>query len=616
MFLMNKNYLKMLLAVICLSTFTNTKAQTYISGGLTVSIAPIMSHDTTTCSSMIGGGYMITVASSFVGDSVKLIDTTSHLLLWGDLNTTGASPWTTSIPLFLYNYMVTDDRLTGGFSAGFFGPVVKIIADADTVNGIYNTYGLVVPNPCLYGNVTGKTYVDNNSNCVFDAGDVPLNSMHITSMNTLFSPSVGVNYRDAWTDPSGNYNLTVQQSWMTTFNVTLPTDYYFIFPVTPCFSGAYVYTTLSHTGADFPLQCTGVDDIQCWAGSPAVVRYNTPFNLYPYVSNTGCDTISGVLTLVKDSRVAYNASLSTIPATYVSTGGDTLQWNYSQLTNLSAGAYWNDFLSQIYLTPDTSAHAGDTLCFRIFTAVPSSDLDATNNDWNICLPVVYSYDPNLKEVAPTGTGVPGYIPASTPELTYTLHFQNTGSTYASTVKVVDTLDPNVDANSLRVLGTSHEMHPQWLAPGVVSFNYDPIHLPDTTLDEAGSHGFVRFSVKPNAGLTAGTQIKNKGDIYFDANPPVTTNTVLNTIQATLPTATPKIAANVVKVYPNPATDQVFVENLQGGTVTIMNVSGTVVAEQGINASKAIIDISRLANGVYILKAVSKDNTTTIKLIKQ
>jgi uncharacterized repeat protein (TIGR01451 family) len=611
---MNKNYLKALLAVICLLKFTNTKAQAgfYTSGTMTVNVMPAMLHDSTVCSSTCHVTYLITVGSSFVGDSVKIIDTATHSLIYGARNISGASPWTLSAPAMIYNSSLSDDNVSGGIVA-FFGPVAKVVCDTDTIHAITNVYVLPVSNPCLYGNVSGMAYVDNNSNCIYDAGDVPLNSLLVNSVASLFSPLVSSNYRNTWTG-GGLYNMKVQRSWMTSYSVYLPTSYYFIFPPTPCFAGAYSFTTLPQTGVDFPLQCTGNDDIMVWAGSEPDVRVNTPFHMLPYVSNTGCDTISGVLTFVKDSRVIYNPGLSTIPATYVS--GDTLQWNYTQLTNLSSGAYWNSFVSHIHLTPDTSVHAGDILCFRIYTAVPSTDIDPTNNDQTICLPVVYSYDPNQKEVSPTGTGTAGFIPDTTHELTYTLHFQNTGTAVAYNIQITDTLDSHLNAGSLKILGSSHTMVPEWLAPGVVRFNYYGILLPDSTHDEAASHGFVRFSVKPNTGLAPGTQIKNKGYIYFDANPPVLTNTVLNTIQATGPTKTPKIAVNMVKVYPNPASDQVFVENLQGGTITIMNVSGTVVVEQDINANKAVIDISRLANGVYILKAVSKDNSTTTKLIKQ
>lgn len=609
-----KKTLGLFLAVILLCAFSSAKAQTYTSGGLTVTVMPNTFHDTNDCASYCSPMYMVTVSSSYLGDSILEVDTVSHTLAYAVRNTTGVSPWTVAIPvLHMYGGRVTDDQLSSS-TAFFAGPAMKIIADADTINAIPNFYVLGVPNPCIYGSATGKAYIDNNSNCIYDAGDVPLNGLQVNSVATLVSPSLSINNRYAITDPLGIYNMTIQKSWMTSYTVGLPSSYYFIFPSSPCFSGAYSFTTVPRTGVDFPLQCSGIDDVECWAGSPAAVRYGAPFEMMPYVANTGCDTISGVLRFVKDSRVTYNPSLSMNPATSVS--GDTLIWNYVNLTNLSGGAYWNNFISHIHLTPDTSAHVGDTLCFRIYADVPTSDPDATNNDYTICLPVVYSYDPNLKEVSPKGTGTPGFIPASTPELTYTLHFQNTGTATANFIKVEDTLDSHLNAGSLKILGSSHVMRPEWVTPGVVRFNFDYINLPDSNSNEAASHGYVRFSIKPNAGLTPGTQIKNTGYIYFDANPPVVTNTALNTIQTlTLNNSTISVGRDV-GVYPNPASDEIFVENLESGRVVIRRISGAVVVSQDVISSKVSIDISRLADGVYILQTISKESTTTMKFIKQ
>ena len=159
------------------------------------------------------------------------------------------------------------------------------------------------------------------------------------------------------------------------------------------------------------------------------------------------------------------------------------------------------------------------------------------------------------------------------------------------------------------------MSPEWLAPGVVRFNFNSIFLPDSAADEARSHGFVRFSIKLDAGLPAGTQIKNKGYIYFDANPPVVTNTTLNTLQATTNTNT-VIAANDVKVYPNPASDKIIIENLQGGKLQLMAITGAVLIDQEITGNKTTIGINEFPNGVYILKIINNGNTTTRKFIKQ
>ncbi len=58
--------------------------------------------------------------------------------------------------------------------------------------------------------------------------------------------------------------------------------------------------------------------------------------------------------------------------------------------------------------------------------IPSNgDVNAANNIYTEYFMIGVSYDPNFKAVSPKGFGSEGYIPAQTPDLTYTLNFQNT-----------------------------------------------------------------------------------------------------------------------------------------------------------------------------------------------
>ena len=67
----------------------------------------------------------------------------------------------------------------------------------------------------------------------------------------------------------------------------------------------------------------------------------------------------------------------------------------------------------------------------------------------------------------------------------------------------------------------------------MNFIFDNIHLPDSTTDEAGSHGYVIFEIKPLAQLPVGTGIGTGAAIYFDYNAPVLTNVVSNTITSSI-----------------------------------------------------------------------------------
>ncbi len=62
---------------------------------------------------------------------------------------------------------------------------------------------------------------------------------------------------------------------------------------------------------------------------------------------------------------------------------------------------------------------------------------------------------------------------------------------------------------------------------IVEFNN--ILLPDSTTNEIESHGFVQYQITPFQDAPKKSIITNVGDIYFDYNQPITTNTTLNTI---------------------------------------------------------------------------------------
>jgi uncharacterized repeat protein (TIGR01451 family) len=595
--------------LLCLCLIVaNSQAQTYTSGHLTVIFSSAASHDSTTCGSNFNVLFTVTVDSSFAGDTVMLVDTNFAHLDGMGINSLGVSPWT--FTLTADNQQRTDFSLSPGSVVTFNSLVYKLVHSTDTVKYLQKTDTLIVTNPCWYDYVSGNLFADNNNNCIFDSGDVGLSNIEIDLTDYLSSP-VGVIFQPI-SSTGAAYTYPIQKSWMTSYTVSLPSWLSFVLPYSTCFSGPYTFTTLPQTGVDFPLQCTNLVDVQAGALGPADVRLLKPFILSPYVSNFGCDTVSGLLTLIKDSRTTYDPTMSTNPADYVS--GDTLIWNYAGLSNLSVGAYWNSFVSSIYLTPDSTLSVGDSLCFLAYTGVPASDVNPTNNQSSFCIPLVYSYDPNEKEVSPKGVGPEGFIPSGPDTLTYTLHFQNTGTDYAYDIKVLDTLDSHINASSLRILATSATMYPKWAAPGVIEFDFNNIFLPDSGMNMAGSQGEVRFKVALNTGLSEGTQIKNTGYIYFDTNPAVVTNTTLNTIQT--PTQTNQITARKqVMVFPNPAHDFVTIENLGAGTISVCDLNGQTLMTTPCTGDKAVIDVSTLPAGVYMLRATDQHATTTRKITK-
>jgi uncharacterized repeat protein (TIGR01451 family) len=554
-------------------------------------------HYDAECFSEVSLTYMVTISNSFVGDSVKVVDPNSGTILFAEENTSGQNPWFVNAPLPFFTMVSDQDVFNNIGHAGF--PNAKIISGPDTLfaSSVGSFY---VSNPCTYGNVSGKAYIDANNDCTFNTGDTPLAGININGNVNV--TNVNGSYTLGWVATSslaGDYLLNLQESWMTDYTVQLPSNYQFIFPASTCSPTSQTFNSLPQAGVDFALQCEDID-VSCDVYSSGAVRPAIPFKLLPRVMNLGCDAASGVLKLVLDPRVAYNPALSTnLPNSIL---GDTLIWNYNNLSNLSNGAYWSSFMPSLHLTPNLSVNIGDVLCFQIFSTVPSNDIDPTNNQSSRCFNVVNSYDPNVKEVSPKGIGAEGFIPDSVNEFTYTIHFQNTGNAPAINVYIVDSLEQHVDPATLKIVAASHAMNPSWLASNVVKFNFSNINLPDSVSNEPSSHGFVTFKIGLANALQPGDEIKNKAHIYFDTNPAIITNTAINTVTTNLGINDTKYSR--LDVYPNPSGGIYNIklpENTSGNnTLTVYNIAGQPI--QSINMVKYIaqIDISNFPNGIYIV----------------
>jgi uncharacterized repeat protein (TIGR01451 family) len=243
-------------------------------------------------------------------------------------------------------------------------------------------------------------------------------------------------------------------------------------------------------------------------------------NVWIDAYNNNCGPATGMLKIVYDtSLVDINFTLPIADSII----GDTLIWNFTNLT-----------FDSLHLQPlinfqtRTTAVIGDTMNIKTIITPISGDIDSTNNIKDYFFDIINGFDPNEKAVYPTGICTAGYIP-NDQLLTYTVRFQNTGNASAINIFVIDTLDTDLLLNSVRVTGSSDTVITEVLPGNVLKFRFDAINLPDSMSNEPQSHGYIIFEVKPNASLLNGTTIHNNAEIYFDFNPPVYTNAVVNTI---------------------------------------------------------------------------------------
>ena len=229
-----------------------------------------------------------------------------------------------------------------------------------------------------------------------------------------------------------------------------------------------------------------------------------------------------------------------------------------------------------------------------------------------CQENIGAYDPNDKLAFPKGYGDEHFIEANT-DIEYMIRFQNTGTDTAFNVKILDTLSTQLDMSKFQLGASSHpvELFVQGKDTVTLEFRFANIMLPDSNVNEAASHGFVKFKIAQKQDLEDGTLLTNDAGIYFDFNPPIQTNEVFHTIGREFVTVNTQevFIPNVsLKAYPNPASEVVNFE-LDGQEFnqirfTLFDLNGRLVRNEWHQNQTFEFRRKGLAAGVYIYKIES------------
>ncbi len=221
----------------------------------------------------------------------------------------------------------------------------------------------------------------------------------------------------------------------------------------------------------------------------------------------------------------------------------------------------------------------------------------TNNTVTETLTITGSFDPNDKQArTSTRWSETDYLLGQDEWIDYTIRFQNTGTDTAFTVLVTDTLSEHLDVGTLDILGSSHEMTPEIRHGRVLVFTFERIFLPDSNVNEAASHGYVSFRVRPNE--QPGVMIANAADIYFDFNEPVRTNTT--ELWTSINTALNERNGSELHLYPSPVDDVLNVlapAPHVARTFTIHGMDGRLVMKL---AATQPLHVRALLPGMYTL----------------
>lgn len=283
----------------------------------------------------------------------------------------------------------------------------------------------------------------------------------------------------------------------------------------------------------------------------------------------------------------------------------------------------------------------------------------------LCLENRGSYDPNDKIIFLNGIAGDSII-ESDDDIEYLIRFQNTGTDTAITVRIEDKLSNNFYVRSAYPVAASHDFN--WtLEQNRLIVEFDNILLPDSTINEPASHGFVKFEIKVDSSMTApGSIIENSADIYFDFNEPIKTNTVesfylckdtssivnisicpdevydgyqqtgvyvdtlstksgcdsVRTLNLDVVFALDCITSTLdaindeLSIYPNPAKNNLYVQysgNQRLKSYVIYNTQGHLSESIFLNKN-SIIGTQELSSGIYFLKLIFNDGSFVTKKI--
>jgi len=447
-------------------------------------------------------------------------------------------------------------------------------------------------NESCFGYITGKVFQDDNGNCIQDAGEFPILNQWIYTSAANTSPSLY--YTHLFTGIPGKYETRYVLPDLYTVNYNDNSR------TAPCLPSGKQEINIPVSGVDYPNK-----DFAMYPNALFEDVTVTPFYICniseprPGFDYTYAFSYKNIGTLISNGYLEVTYSdiesfvSSTPAANFYDPATRTLRFDYNALM---LGE-----IRTIKLNFNIPANAllGTTFSHSITANTVGTDPTLLNNVLVKNFTVVGSFDPNDLLVSPKG-----YISDEDSILYYTIRFQNTGTYPAEFVIIKDTLEANLDIRSISNIVASHNYNFRVLENRAIEFAFMDIHLPDSTRDEEGSHGYVSFSIKRTKDLSPGTEIKNRAEIYFDFNEPIVTNTTVNTIATPTGVETSSIATTIGKVYPNPAKDYTaFRFEKEISEVQLMNASGIVVMRESVNKKKEFELTLTLSKGLYFYKAI-------------
>jgi uncharacterized repeat protein (TIGR01451 family) len=488
-----------------------------------------------------------------------------------------------------YTYLWSDGSTTPVIANASAGVYCITVTDA---NGCSVTDCATIANGSngFYA-LQGDIYLDLNSNGVRDVGEVGLQNQSV-NLSPLGTTSL--------TNSNGHYICIVPPG---TYDVAYNSMFGWNLTSSPSVYNEIV-DTLNIDSLDFgvyPDSTAAAATVTLTSGFPRCL-WNVGYVVH--VNNTGFTTLSGTVELSYDPALTF-VNATPVPVSHI---GNVLSFAFTNLPPSSVGNFNLQF---------TEPAGGTVLSSTVIMNAGDSFGNQVTQSTTLPQIVSCSFDPNDKQVLPIGIGPLNYV-AMDEWLTYQIRFQNTGTDTAFKVVILDTLDTNLDMNSFMVVGSSHTVNTTIQPSREVSFTFENILLPDSNVNEPGSHGYVIYRIKGLQSNPDPTTVDNTAYIYFDLNSPVITNTTLTTFSDNFLGIYEPGESNNFEIFPNPMTHSATVrlknQSNDDYFISVYDITGrNVISSRQMQNGVLTLYKGDLKAGVYILEAQPVNDGAVEKL---
>ena len=446
-----------------------------------------------------------------------------------------------------------------------------------------------------------QPFFDENDNAVLDNDEQSL----YANLSFMLTPDAEATIYDS----NGNATFYVEPA--ITYTVQYDSTSNPLWQITNA-PTSYTLTTDEETDTTFYFSMRPVTDfiLQNVDISSSITRCNQESNVWLTYTNNSSNTNSGYVNLVVDELVSFVSATPPVD----SIAGDILYWFYEDLYPTHS-----EQIHAIFAMPEAGvdgANIGENLVFEAEMQTWDGEGEAK---FYYSSELICAYDPNDKLVTPDGIGEEKYTLFVDSLLNYTIRFQNTGNDTAFNIIVRDTISEHLDFPTYNFVASSHDVKTQINEEErLIEFIFDDIYLPDSNVNEPGSHGFVKFTMEINNNLAEETPIENKAGIFFDFNPAIITNTTQNLMVSTIPTNLDVITTqNHIQIYPNPNTGTFVIEakNKYIKSFTLYNSVGQLVNKQAVNSLQTMVNMP-LDAGIYFLSIQTEQGVVVEKVMVQ